>query len=333
MGGNVFKHTHKVVRLSAGTYYETVRQVKTLLDGVRLGLEYHDVQAIYSKPDFGDMDLVVNTNSSDAILAHEDYLKNLGFPISRNGDVLSFLFHQFQIDLLFIPEESFSYACNYFAWNDLGNIVGRLSKKLGMKHGHAGLYYVQRDGDVVVKEHLLSNEYTKILEILELDIEHFKKGFNTEVEMFQWAGSSPYFDPEIFKFENLNHINRVRDRKRKTYNQLVEWCAKTYAPAQVRKDFPEKEKRLDFVLNIFPFIKEEHDRLEKEITLKREAALKFNGKIIMELIPKLSGKDLGSFITYFKSLYPSFLEYVLNTTEEDIRAHITYHYNNWINNA
>ena len=53
----------------------------------------------------------------------------------------------------------------------------------------------------------------------------------------------------------------------------------------------------------------------------------------MELIPKLSGKDLGSFITYFKSLYPSFLEYVLNTPEEDIRNHITYHYNNWINNA
>lgn len=333
MGGNVFKHTHDVVRLSADSYFETVRQVKTLLDGSSSGLVYHDVQAMYEKADFGDMDLVVNTNDPAQIQLHSEYLSNLGYPLSRNGDVLSFLYNNFQIDLLFIPTESFDYACNYFAWNDLGNIVGRLSKKLGFKHGHSGLWYVQRDYDVVVKEYLLSSDYLTILEILGLDVEHFKRGFNNSLEMFEWAGKSPYFDPEIFKFENLNHINRVRDRKRKVYNELVKWSTEVWKPDPNVQYLtpPAKEDRREFVLNLYPEIRQPILELELELSLKRAAAQRFNGKVVMELVPELSGKSLGAFLTYFKESKPQFLAYALNASEEDIKQDILKAYQDYQN--
>lgn len=332
MGGNVFKNTHDVRRLEATEYFQMVEQIKTLLSTLGLSLEYHDVQAIYSKESFGDMDVVVNTNDRNVIKLHKEFLEGLKLPVSLNGDVLSFLYESFQIDLLFIPEESYEYACNYFAWNDLGNILGRLAKKMGVKHGHAGLFYVQRDGDVVVKEHLLSNSYYTIIDLLELDREPFDKGFTTTIEMFEWVASSPYFDPEIFKFENLNHINRVRDRKRKTYNELLTWCSKFHANTKPSKEFPLKENRKEFVLNLFPFIANAVFQLDLEISLKRQAALKFNGKIVMQYIPDLSGKDLGAFLTYFKEKKDGFLTaYALNATEEEIKEDIISTYKEYIN--
>lgn len=337
MGGNVFKHTHKVLRLSANSYFETVRYVKTFLDGVGrdFNLEYHDVQAMYEKQDFGDMDLVVNTNDPVIIQHFVDYLTANNYPVKRNGDVVSFLFHNFQIDLLFIPLESFDYACNYFAWNDLGNIVGRLSKKLGFKHGHSGLWYIQRDYDVIVKEYLLSSDYLTILGILGLDIDHFKRGFNNSLEMFEWAGKSPYFDPEIFKFENLNHINRVRDRKRKVYNELVYWSTEVWKPDPNVQYLspPAKEDRREFVLNLYPEIRQPILELELELSLKRAAAQRFNGKVVMDLIPELSGKALGAFLTHFKESKEHFLAYALNASEEDIKQDILKVYQDYSQNV
>jgi hypothetical protein len=326
MGGNVFKNTHEVVRLEAASYFEYVDQIKDLLSKLNLSLTYHAVQAIYSKESFGDMDVVVNTNSKDVMNAHEAFIKELGYPVSRNGDVLSFLYKNFQIDLLFIPEESFDYACNYFAWNDLGNILGRLAKKMGVKHGHAGLFYVQRDGDVVVKEHLLSNSYYTIIDMLELSRAPFDKGFETTLEMFEWVASSPYFDPEIFKFENLNHINRVRDRKRKTYNELLTWCEEFHSNTKPSKAFPLKENRREFVLNLFPAIAQTVIELDIDIALNRAVAQKFNGKHVMEWIPELSGKALGAFLTYFKSGIEMYRPYILNASEEEIRADVLISY-------
>lgn len=279
---------------------------------------------MYGKTDFGDMDLVINTNDPDVINLHSKYLSELGFPVSRNGDVLSFLHDNFQIDLLFTPVESFDYACNYYAWNDLGNVVGRLSKKLGFKHGHTGLWYIQRDLDVVVKEYLVSSDYLTILGILGLDVEQFKAGFNTSLEMFEWAGKSPYFDPEIFKFENLNHINRVRDRKRKVYNELVTWSTEVWKPDPnvTYLTPPAKEDRRAFVLNLYPEIRQPILELELELSLQRAAAVRVNGKVMMDLIPGLAGKALGGFIKYFREQKPNFIAYALNAKDEEIEQDI-----------
>lgn len=333
MGGNVFKDTHEVVRLPKEEYFKLTEEVLSLLRKITDNyphIEMSVVQAMYDKTDFGDMDIVINTNDRFyKDLLQMTLVQDNNLPASRNGDVVSFLYKKFQIDLIFVPTESYSYSKNYFAWNDLGNVVGRLAKKLGFKHGHNGLFYVQRDGDVVVENHALSYDYEDILKILQLDLDKFKAGFNNALEMFEWAGKSPYFDPEIFKFENLNHINKVRDRKRVVYNQLVNWCVNDYVPTVNRIPFPDKDKRLDFVLQHFPSIKAKVDENDIRIALQRATAQKFNGRLVMQWVPELSGKKLGDFLFSYKGSKEHYSAYVLNASEEEIKQDVLEYYKSW----
>lgn len=331
MGGNIFKDEHKVVRLSSKEYFEMVEEILPLLAKTETGVEYHPVQAVYEKSDYGDMDIIVNTDDPDIKQKHVDALTALNLPVSRNGEVISFLYKQFQIDLIFVSPISHEYSKNYFSWNDLGNLIGRLSKKLGFKHGHQGLMYVQRDGDVVLKNHMLSYDYLTIVKILELDVEKFKQGFNNTLEMFEWLSKSPYFDPEVFKFENLNHINRVRDRKRKVYNDFLNWCLSFERPADVVvKEPPLKHLREKFVLELFPEFKSEVYTLYLDVAIKRAVAQKFNGKVVMKLVPELSGKELGGFLEYYKQSVDMFIPYVLNVKQEELEEDILKTYQEYI---
>lgn len=314
MGGNIFKTEHEVVRLELNEYNEYVKEISLLL--YKLGIiEFFPTQGIRNKTDFGDMDIILPTRPINSDVFH--YLSTQ-YPNSRNGDVFSFLYKKFQIDLIQVDPSVYKYACHYFSWNDLGNLVGRIAKQLGFKHGHDGLYYIQRDGDLVLKTHLLSTCYLDILNILGLYKYKFMKGFDTYTQLFDYVMSSPYYNPDIFKLENLNNINRVRDRKRKTYNMFLQYALEREHLYESKPKL-SKEERADFVFNLFP-IKDEVDRLYKEHALKKEVASKTNGNLLMSFIPELSGKELGVFISYLKeNAVQLYREDVLTMSEDEIK--------------
>ena len=206
-----------------------------------------------------------------------------------------------------------------------------MAKQLGFKHGHEGLYYVQRDGDATLKEHLLSTNYLDILNILGLDKLKFMKGFDTYQDLFDFVMSSPYYNPEIFKLENLNNINRVRDRKRKTYNMFLQYSRER---EHLYPSVPKltKEERTEFVFNLYPKIRKEAEILQSEYDLKKLIASKTNGNFLMELIPELKGKELGQFIFYLKNnsiqLYSAT---VLTLSGEEIKDLVLSHYKEYRN--
>ena len=320
MGGNVFIKTHEVLRLQKDEYFKYVSEVLELLSPFYSSKELHVTQAIRAKEDFGDMDVIIKGSSNRQKV--EEFLLNEQYPLNKNGDVTSFLFKSFQIDLIFNNENSFEYACNYFNWNDLGNLVGRMSKQLGFKHGHDGLYYVLRNDDRIIKEFLLTTSYLDIINILGLSKFKFKQGFNTYEDLFTFVMESPYFNPETFKLENLNNINRVRDRKRKTYNMFLKYIEAnkgTYKPL-VKKSYEEKEA---FVLNLFPHIKEELDKLKAKVELDNKIKEKINGRIIMDLVGSAQGPRVGEYIQAIKDRRPDlYSETVLSYTEEEINLGI-----------
>lgn len=274
------------------------------------------------------MDVVVNSNKVDVSFI-ETKLKRYGYPVSKNGNVLSFLYKSFQIDLIFVDDLYFNYAWHYFGYQDLGNLIGRLAKQYGLKHGWQGLYYVQRNGDHVVKEHLLSTEYLDILKCMHLDKYTFFKGFETYEQMFDWIVSSPRFMPDIFKFENLNHTNRVRDRKRKTYNMFLSYLEEIDV-GQFEDNFKltEEEKR-ECVCRWFPFIRKEIEEIDKHIERVNVTKAKFNGALVSQLT-NIVGKDLGNFIQLFKSKYD--IEWIYNTPQSDINNEIINFYKNEFSN-
>ena len=323
MGGNIWKD--QSIRLNKNEYFECCNQVQEFLDST-LGINKKDIfiiEAIKNKDTFGDMDIVIKNNYD--LLDIQNKIQKCNLETFKNGNILSFLnINKFQIDLIFVNELFFNYACHYFSWNDLGNLLGRTIKQYGFKHGWNGLYYVQRSGDHVIKEHLLSVNYLDIINILCLDKYKFFNGFNTYEEMFDWLIASPLFISSIFKYENLNHTNRVRDRKRKSYNLFLDYLD-SLDDSIKNKEFiklTEEEKR-SFVFSKFPKLKTEVEKIDEEIKFHNEVKTKFNGKLVMELT-NLKSVELGNFIKYFKSYYTD--EWIYNTSQHEINLVIKHIY-------
>lgn len=320
MGGNIFVNSHKTRRLSREEYYQYLDDISKLLLSITGPISFHATTAIRAKEDFGDLDIIVK--GCDKRLLIEKFLEGKGFPISKNGDVTSFLYIDFQVDLIFTNESHYKYSCHYFDWNDLGNLVGRVSKQLGFKHGHNGLYYVLRDDNRVIKEFLLSTEYLDIINILSLDKFKFKSGFDTYAELFDFIIASPYFNSDSFKLENLNNINRVRDRKRKTYNMFLKYIESKNIEGKGTSKLSYEEKE-SFVLNKFPHIRHEVQELKDKVKLGNKVKERINGRIIMSLFKDIDGKTVGKYIDILKERRPDlYSEAVLNMTEEEVHLAI-----------
>ena len=326
MGGNIWKD--QSIRLNKNEYFECCYQIQEFLTSV-LGVDQQDIfviQAVKDKESFGDMDIVVRKNNYN-ILDIQTKIQEQNLNTFKNCDILSFLnTNNFQIDLIFVDRNVFNYACNYFGCQDLGNLLGKLIKQYGFKHGWNGLYYVQRNGDHVVQEHLLSTRYLDIINILGLDRYKFLCGFNSYEDMFDWLVKSPLFISSIFKYENLNHTNRVRDRKRKVYNLFLDYIDKLDDSIKNKETtkLSEEEKR-SFVFSKFPKLALEVERLDKEIEIHNIIKLKFNGELVKSLTG-LSGAPLGDFIKLFKSNYND--NWIFNTSQYEINLLIKKIYQN-----
>lgn len=320
MGGNVFRHTHTVRRLVKEEYYQYANSILGMIREAAGPIKLHVTRAVESKEDFGDIDIIVCGRDKRTLI--EELITVKEYPMQKNGDVTSFLFIDFQVDLIFTDESHYEYSCNYFDWNDLGNLIGRMSKQLGFKHGHDGLYYVLRNDDRIIKEFLLSTSYLDILHILELDKIKFWKGFATYEELFDYVIRSPFFNPDNFKLENLNNINRVRDRKRKTYNLFLKYIQeKDIQSRGIRKlTYEEKE---EFVLNKFPHIRHQVQELKDKAVLGNKIKERINGRIIMNLFSNIDGLTVGKYIEVLKERRPDlYSEAILNMTEEEVHLAI-----------
>jgi hypothetical protein len=235
LGGNV-KFTSQTRRYDRQEYLQLEREVIAKLWVSFIFTNYtidgnikqflQPIAAYHTKESFGDMDIIINSDklSSEWIpqlvlefgLAHGDW--------SKNGNVLSFAYKNLQIDLIVTPPEDFQTSLDYFAWNDCGNLQGRLAHKLGFKLGHRGAELIVKDGDQQIAIIELTKDTSKIHELLDLNHQQWRDGFNTLEDMYQWIANSKYFNKDIYLLENRNHYSRTRDAKRKTYSDFLLWC-------------------------------------------------------------------------------------------------------------
>lgn len=308
MGGNAFKYKGITSeRMSLDVYNIILHEVISLFDS--LGVEYLTIDYIKEKVDFGDIDiLVVEDDNPKSVL--NKIIDNLPSNVNhyyRNGAVLSLLWNDlYQIDIIKTNVKYKDYHKWYLSHNDLGNLIGRLVKLKGYKHGHDGLFYTYRNGNHFKKDILLTTDISVTLSILGLDVDQFYSGFNTYTEMFDYVYNCSYFDHEKFKLENLNNKNRVRDRKRKVYNQFLNYISGL--PIKPKDDIISPFVKFDF-------LQSKVDVLSCQSSLDNLYKEKFNGGLVMR-ITELSGQELGEFIKNFKSLYSK--EYIINLTDDQI---------------
>lgn len=274
------------------------------------------IKAYHTKPSFGDMDIVIEHISSKEHI--EELFKQWGVKeVSKNSNCWSTHYNDFQVDFIFVEQEYYQSTLDYFAYNDIGNLLGRISRRFDFKLGHRGLNYMLMDQTSLLKDINVTNDYKEALEFIGYDYERFRQGFDTLEEMFEYVVDNVNFDPSVFAFENRNHDARMRDAKRPNYNKFLKFIE--------GKEFPnvmpiDKQQAYERACEIFPEFDAEVKQVKHELKIKKMVKQKFNGSKISE-ITGFIGTDLGLFYRFVNkesAKISDFDDFVLRSTDEEL---------------
>ena len=333
MGGNALKsiQTH---RLEADKYHALVPKVLGIIRSVvgdRCPLCVID--AYRTKSDFGDMDVLIGSNGLDTDYKNQLEKAFKSREVYRNNSVTSFDFEGFQIDLIAIADEKFDYAKAYFSWNDLGNLVGRVAHKMGLKHGFDGLHFPLRASSThLIAEITITQDINQALTFMGYDPVRFAQGFDTLEDIFRFTASSPYFNPAIYLFENVNAHSRVRDIKRKTYTTFLKWLSdpnglQTFKNECPKIDgsyifLPDKSSWIAPLRATFPDFGASLDQALRQHAKSEAVKAIFNGERVAQLTG-LSGKALGNLMGDVRCSHDSpeaWMQWVLSVGQAGVDA-------------
>ncbi len=326
MGGNALSFETK--RLSSSEYFELLYLVLDNLQYNTIGCQFKPVDAYYSKETFGDLDIVW-TSDRTSISNIIDIVRKVFAPkdIVRNGSIVSFDVNDFQVDLIYSKCDEFMFTTNYFAWNDLGNLIGRTAHRLGFKYGHDGLKYVMRDEDdpsYVISEVFLTKDHDEALEFLGFSSHTHSMGFDTPEEIFEYAASSPYFSAASFMLSNRNHIARVRDRKRKMYNACVEYYKEKFGVDENTPVEPlDKAVHLVRAFDKFPSFYSTYTDVMSKHTKNKAYKSVFNG-LAVGAIYCIEGKELGAKMKTLREFFDAFnlQEFVTSLSDREFEKFV-----------
>jgi hypothetical protein len=315
MGGKALGYT--TVRLTRTRYFEVadkcVNALQLCYPKNRLGyiLSYRE------KESFGDLDILVSAEGFDRGEAAEAVLGGTG--AVYNGPVTSFglLLQEgvFQVDLITIPEKSFEFAYSYFAWNDLGNLLGRVARSMGVVLKHEGLFFYVENEHGRLGEIKLTDNFADALSYLGYDYSVFDKGFDSLNDIYSYVVSSEFFGKDSFLLENRNAAGRARDRKRPVYLGFLDFCEKLTGSSVYDREF-----YIERIKKHFPLFEEEYAKVWALEERRKQLKQKFNGKIVMELTG-LSGIDLRLRMKQLSDRFDSDQmkeEFILKSSEKEI---------------
>jgi len=313
MGGNALK-TINTVRLPAEAFFKLEKWVIDVLK--KTGLRVSAIPAYTDKKTYGDLDVMIEYRHGI------DYMEivNCFNPteVFRNGKVISFDVENFQVDLIITRPEFFDFSLGYYSYNDLGNLMGRVAHKLGLKYGHEGLYYTFRENNEnIIGKILLTQDSRTAFDFLDYDLDRFLDGFKNLNEIFEYVVSTKYFNPDIFSFDNRNYKARVRDSKRPTYTAFLKYCEENDFTGCYQ--FEDKNNYLSMIASSFPHFMDERAELQDAVNRKNAIASKFNGNLVMNH-SSLRGKELGAFMT--KCRTDEFEDWVLKHSPEEVEKKV-----------
>lgn len=284
-------------RLTRKEFQQHIDNALPHLEKVLAGYDFQMVPYYAMKIDFGDVDFVVRANA-DVIADKVNEVFNPDNLVINDGTI-SFVFEDFQIDLI-CTVAHYETSLMYYSYNDIGNLLGRIFHKLGMKFGHEGLLYPLRDGrGSVRKEIVVSTDMEQILKFVDCDYEKWQLGFRTMGEIFWFVARSRYFNRSIFDGDKSANI-RKKDKKRKTFNYFLTWLEIEFPMNKFDIDRFERESYIPGI-DAFFGVSIAHQKAELIKQLEREEKFKekFSGDLLMMLTP-LTGVELGRFLGQYK---------------------------------
>lgn len=321
MGGNALKHSY-TERKSTKDFLRIASEIQDRVSN-DIGIKTTVIKYFHNKTEHGDLDLLLKINPKNNINIKE-YIQKSFNPneIHSNGGVYSFDYDNFQIDFILIKEEFWDVAISWMDYDPSGNIMGKTYHKFDLSYGWRGLYYKFRNFEGRnPQDILISTDPRKIFEFGGYNYDRYLEGFETLEDIMRFTINTKYFDTEMFKMGNLNHIDRKRNKKRKTYHTFLQYLEDNniYIKHNFHKD---KKKYLEMIDEYFP---EANllEKIDKLLIIDKENKIisqKFNGNIVMDWLPNLIGKQLGNAISLFKNdLGDGYNDFILNANHDTIK--------------
>lgn len=308
MGGNALKHLN-VQRIPAKQYAVLACKVQQRFSTL-FGQIPDLVPSYAQKQDFGDCDMLVTSADLPELWREGLAAASNSRGWLRNGDVTSMEIENVQFDFINVPRATRKFAYTYFAYNDLGNLMGRIAHKMRFKYGHEGLVYVLREGDQVLANLPVSAEPSDVFDFMGYDYDRWTEGFETLNDIFEYAASTPFFHPDIYLLHNRNHISRIRDAKRKTYTEFLTWCsakgASHWTAAWDWTSVVEQQRILHLLraCDRWPKLREDLNTVMAEHQSNKELKTRWNGDLVTRWTG-LTGRDLGKFMAHLRN-HPDF---------------------------
>lgn len=347
MGGNALATVGvKSKRLDKTDFNTLTNKVVSVLNaaivianskGAKIVDKPHEVKAYSQKESFGDLDLLIDGQLFDFLSYEEvmemlgkefnhpeklpykekdpkDMVLSLGLP-SNEKDVY------FQLDLIASQKEYFKFHSSYLNWNDLGNLVGVVASSNGfLKYGHNGLLYQFRDGDNLFKQVVLTTDWNLALEFFGYDKEKYHNGFNSLNDIYEYAASSRFFSPDLYAFENRNHTQRTRDRKRPTYNGFLKWIDDGIENNLfVNKTPLNKDEWRKRVEEFFPELIDLEKQAWNEYYNNKDFKRYFNGGNLLKYKPELKEKEISDYLKSLKTVVDDIQKFVLTHKDDSMK--------------
>ena len=358
MGGNATKH-FGTQRVNKQQFEQCCNMLNNMLQqyvieqNLQTKEKFCVIESYHDKQDFGDIDflstidrqifekLVEKTENINIVAKAEQFSYAIEFKLA--SDELVFV----QVDYIKSNLEDFDFSKNFFAFNDLGNLIGRIAAQAGFSFGFDGLkrkIYVDNRGDIindlysneisvtslVENARLFKNElnrailktsiivtkdFDNALKFLGFDVERFKQGFNNMNEVFEFVVSSTFFNKDAFLFENRNHKARARDKKRSNYLAALEYFKN-------KKD-RKKQLSLSHMEKEFPNFKTEYRDLEKQIKSDLIDKMIFsNDNIMVSLNYQGTLKNVNPFKEHLGSQEKQFVFYCENKSKNKLQINV-----------
>lgn len=252
------------------------------------------VISVTDKESFGDIDVLVpREHFSFEKFWDKHKFRYKGF--KRNGGVISLLDNQDrQIDIITTPIAIYDVHFQYLAYNDMGNFMGRLAKSLNLKYGQDGLSLIVRHKSDPTRKIGVINISTDVSYIYSLlDIPN--KVYRSMGDVYEAILNSKYYHKDSFLLEHQSHHARVRDKKRKSYNGLLQ-----YIEDNDKSNTSRRKYSIEETLYMLPrFVTEQYIEMIALANKREYEKTLFNGNIVKN-ITGLSGKDLGCFMSHIK---------------------------------
>lgn len=324
MGGNLYK----TGRISKEEYQKIISILLPILDR-HFGKNYRIPVAYRSKPDYGDVDIILNATFVrnkewlEPIIEDLEMSQRKKVEVKKVRNVYSLLFMNFQVDFFLLGESIFEMTYHFMSYNILGNLLGRIYHKFNLKYGEDGLKYVLRGyNDRVSKEIYLTRDMRKILGFLGLSYDRWEQGFDDVEEIFVYIINCKYFTSDSYDEKYFNVRKRATERP--DFNKFLDYLKKN----GIEKNYPfsrDKEVYIPMIEEYFPESKlsEKYEKHLKDQVIAKEVAEKFNGRTIMRVLGVTDGAVVGDRIGKIKAHYgDGFEDFILKSTQEEIDAMI-----------